>query len=208
MSKRSLATGLLVCGLVALATMMGVLVAKHQQPDPPPVIAGLLWPQPKTLSSFTLIDQENNIFTLADLHGKWSLLFFGFTHCPGPCPTTLAVMKQVREELEQVQDLQFVFVTVDPARDTSARIKQYLASFHPEFIGLGGSTERLSALTEQIGLAYFLDQTESKENYLVDHSASLFLVDPQGRLVGIFSAPHEASSIVDRFDRIRTFIDG
>jgi len=207
-NKQSLATGLLVCGLVALATVMGVLVAKYQQSDTPPDIAGLLWPEPKTLSSFTLIDQENKVFTLADLHGKWSLLFFGFTHCPGPCPTTLAVMKQVREELAQVRDLQFVFVTVDPDRDTSARIKQYLASFHPEFVGLGGSTEQISALTRQIGLAYFLDKTESEENYLVDHSASLFLVDPQGRLVGIFSAPHETSSIVDRFDRIRTFIDG
>ena len=197
-----------MCGAVALATVMGVLVAKHQQSGTQPAIPGLLWPGPKTLSSVTLIDQENNIFTLDNLRGKWSLLFFGFTHCPDICPVTLAVMDKAHSQLEQAGDTQFVFVTVDPDRDTSERMAQYLTSFNPEFIGLGGSAEQIAGLTGQVGLPYFLDKTESEENYLVDHGASLFLVDPLGRMVGIFSAPHEARDVTDRFNRIREFIDG
>ena len=208
MSKQSLTTGLLVCGLVVLATVIGVLAAKRQQADTAPAIPGLLWPEPKTLGPFSLIDHNNTPFTLADLHGKWSLLFFGFTHCPDVCPLALAVMSKVQQELEQTRDVQFVFVTVDPERDTAARMQQYLASFNPAFIGLGGSVEQISVLTRQIGLAYFLDKTESEENYLVDHGASLFLVDPQGRLTGIFSAPQAARDVADRYRRIRAFIDG
>ena len=200
--------GLMVSALVTLATVVGVLAAKYQPPAMQPTIPGLLWPEPKILSPFALVDHENNPFTLAELRGRWSLLFFGFTHCPDVCPTAMAVMKQVRRQLEQTRDVQFVFVTVDPERDTSERMKQYLASFSPEFIGLGGPAERLSVLTKQIGLAYFSDKTESEENYLVDHGASLFLVDPQGRLVGVFSAPHEAGDVADRLDRMRAFIEG
>lgn len=209
MTSQSVKMGLLVSGLVVLATVLGVLVAKdRQQQETQPAISGLLWPEPKILAPFTTVDHEDNLFQLANLRGKWSLLFFGFTHCPDICPVTLAVMDQAHSQLEQAGDTQFVFVTVDPDRDTSERIAQYITSFNPEFIGLGGSAEQIAGLTGQIGLPYFRDKTESEENYLVDHGASLFLVDPLGRLVGIFSAPHDALNITDRFNRIREFIDG
>ena len=201
--------GLLVSGLVALAAVLGVLVAMHQQQEEAqPAIPGLLWPEPKALAPFDAIDHENNPFTLADLRGRWSLLFFGFTHCPDICPVTLAVMDKAHGRLEQVRDTQFVFVSVDPGRDTSERLAQYLASFNPAFIGVGGSAEQVAGLTGQVGLPYFLDKTESKENYLIDHGGSLFMIDPLGRLVGIFSAPHEALDVTDRFNRIREFVDG
>ena len=208
MTSQSMKMGFLVSGLVVLSTAVGILVAMYQHQEPESAIPGLLWPEPKTLGPFSVIDHENNPFTLAGLRGKWSLLFFGFTHCPDICPVTLAVMDKAHRQLEQSRNVQFVFVTVDPDRDTSARLTQYLGSFNPEFIGLGGSAEQIAGLTSQIGLPYFLDKTESEENYLVDHGASLFLVDPLSRLVGIFSAPHDASIITDRFNRIRAFIDG
>ena len=207
MSRQSLAAGLLVCGLVALAAVVGVLTARHQGREPVPAIPGLLWPEPKSLGPFSVIDHENNSFTLADLRGKWSLVFFGFTHCPDICPVTLAVMDQSHRQLERTRDVQFLFVTVDPERDTSERMEQYLTSFNPEFVGLGGSAEQVAGLTRQVGLAYFPDKTESEENYLVDHGASLFLVDPLGRLVGIFSAPHKALDVTGRFNRIREFVE-
>ena len=199
--------GIMVSVLVILAAIAGVLTAKYQQPRTAPEIAGLLWPEPKTLSPFTLVSHENKPFTLDDLRGNWSLLFFGFTHCPDVCPISLAVMDKVQQRLEQTRDVRFVFVTVDPERDTPARMSQYLASFNPAFIGLGGSAGQIAGLTKRIGLPYFLDKTESRENYLVDHGASLFLVDPQGRLVGIFSAPHEERDVAERFSRIRAFIE-
>ena len=207
MIRQSVKMGLLVSGLVVLAAVIGVLVAMHQQQEAEPAIPGLLWPEPKTLAPFTTVDHENNPFTLADLRGKWSLLFFGFTHCPDICPVTLAVMDKAHSQLDQAGDVQFALVTVDPDRDTSERLEQYLSSFNPEFIGLSGSAEQIAGLTGQIGLPYFLDKTQDEENYLVDHGASLFMIDPLGRLVGIFSAPHDALDVTDRFNRIREFIE-
>ena len=207
MIRQSVKMGLLVSGLVVLAAVIGVLVAMHQQQEAEPAIPGLLWPEPKTLAPFTTVDHENNPFTLDDLRGKWSLLFFGFTHCPDICPVTLAVMDKAHGQLDQARDVQFALVTVDPDRDTSERLEQYLTSFNPEFIGLGGSAEQIAGLTGQIGLPYFLDKTQDEENYLVDHGASLFMIDPLGRLVGIFSAPHDALDVTDRFNRIREFIE-
>ena len=210
MTGQSLKTGLIVTGLVVLATIFGVLTAKYQQQqqNARPDIEGLLWPEPKILPPFTVVDHQNNIFTLADLHGKWSFLFFGYTHCPDICPITLAVMDRVHKQLDRAQNVQTVFISVDPERDTPARLGQYVTFFNPEFVGLGGSVEQIANLTGQIGVPYFLNKTDASENYLVDHSASLFLIDPQGRLVAIFSAPHDNGNITDRFNRIRQFIDG
>ena len=207
MTRQSVKMGILVSGLVVLAAIIGVLAAMYQNQEPEPTVPGLLWPEPKALSPFTTVDHENNPFTLADLRGKWSLLFFGFTHCPDICPVTLAVMDKTHSRLDQARDVQFVFVTVDPERDTPERMEQYLTSFNPEFVGLGGSAEQIAGLTGQIGLPYFRDKTQDEENYLVDHGASLFMIDPLGRLVGIFSAPHDALDVTDRFNRIREFIE-
>lgn len=209
MTTQSAKMGLVVAGLVVLAAVLGVLAAMHgQQQEAQPDIPGLLWPEPKALAPFAAVSHENNPFSLTDLQGKWSFLFFGFTHCPDICPVTLAVMDKVHRQLEQAQNVQTVFVSVDPERDTPARMEQYVTSFNPEFIGIGGSVEQVASLTGQIGLPYFLDKTENEENYLVDHGASLFLVDPHGRLVAIFSTPHDNRNITDRFNRIRQFIEG
>lgn len=207
MTRQSVKMGLLVSGLVVLAAVIGVLAAMYQGQEPEPTVPGLLWPGPKTLGAFSVIDHDNNPFTLADLRGKWSLLFFGFTHCPDICPVTLAVMDKTHSRLDKARDVQFVFVTVDPERDTPERMEQYLTSFNPEFVGLGGSAEQIAGLTGQIGLPYFRDKTQDEENYLIDHGASLFMIDPLGRLVGIFSAPHDALDVTDRFNRIREFIE-
>lgn len=207
MTRQSVKMGILVSGLVVLAAVIGVLAAMYQGQEPEPTVPGLLWPGPKTLGAFSVIDHDNNPFTLADLRGKWSLLFFGFTHCPDICPVTLAVMDKTHSRLAQARDVQFVFVTVDPERDTPERMEQYLTSFNPEFVGLGGSAEQIAGLTGQVGLPYFRDKTQDEENYLVDHGASLFMIDPLGRLVGIFSAPHDALDVTDRFNRIREFIE-
>ncbi len=199
--------GLMVSGIVVLAAVLGVLATLHQRQEAVPEVPGLLWPDPKALKPFTAVDHDSKPFTLADLHGKWSFLFFGFTHCPDICPVTLAAMDKVHEQLAQAQHVQTVFISVDPERDTPARLDKYVTSFNPEFIGLGGSVEQIASLTGQIGLPYFPDKTDRQENYLVDHGSSLFLIDPRGRLVAIFSTPHDNRSITDRFNRIRHFIE-
>ena len=171
--------GLLVSGLVVLGTVLGIFTARYQQQTAETGIEGLLWPKPKLLAPFMAVDNLNNPFTLADLHGKWSFLFFGYTHCPDICPITLAIMDKVHRQLDQTAtkpDVQTVFISVDPKRDTPARLDQYVTSFNREFIGVGGSVEQVASITGQVGVGYYLNKTAHSENYLVDHGASVFLI--------------------------------
>ena len=133
---------------------------------------------------------------MADFEGKAVLLFFGYTNCPGPCPTALAEMAQVVKTLgeERVQGL---FVTVDPERDTPERLGAYVQSFHPSFLGLRGSSEELEKVTKEFKI-YHRKQEESKsdhsghgaahDSYMVDHSTGIYVIDPAGRARLYFGA--------------------
>ena len=173
-----------------------------------PGIDGLFWPNPKQLNEFSVLDQHGNPFSLEQIKGKWSLVFFGYTHCPDICPITMSVMSESYKMLaQQNKDTQTIFVSVDPGRDTTDKLLQYVNYFNPEFIGLGGDLNMIQGLTKQIGIAFYYNKEESNENYLVDHSASVFLIDPKGRLVGKLSPPHKKEQIVKQFITIRDFIN-
>lgn len=166
----------------------------YEQSVQEPSIKGLLWPNPKQLQQFGIMDQHGEFFNLNNLRGKWSFIFFGYTHCPDVCPLTMSLMNQISTKLsEQRNDIkqQVIFVTVDPERDTESVLQEYIDYFNPEFIGLGGTDIQVQSLARQIGVAYFLQDKDESDAYLVDHSASIFIVDPQGRLSGILAAPHE-----------------
>ena len=174
-----------------------------------PEIPGLLWPNPKQLRPFAAVDQHGKTFELDDIENKWSFVFFGYTHCPDVCPVTLAVLDQLHDLLKDFpteQNIQTIFMTVDPERDTKETLAEYIHYFNGSFIALGGNKTQIESLTRQIGVAYFIAENEDSENYLVEHSASIFLIDPYGRLVAIFSAPHQASDISERFKTIQQFI--
>jgi protein SCO1/2 len=178
---------------------------------PSPDIRGFLWPEPPTITSFELIDHEGTPFTLTRLEGKWSLLFFGFTHCPDVCPSTLAVLNTVHESLQdtpQFRDAgQVVFVSVDPDRDHATYLRAYIKHFNDAFVGATGPQHELAPFTKQLGILYTKVESEDRAPYSIDHSASVLLVDPAARLVGVFSPPHDASDIATRFKAITAFID-
>ena len=181
-----------------------------QQPDfgSLPNIEGLFWPNPKQIYDFNTLDQTGHSFGLEQIKGKWSFIFFGYTHCPDICPITMAVMNESYKQLSaEHNDLQIIFVSVDPERDTTEKLAQYVAYFNDDFIGLGGDTEKVNSLTKQIGVAYYLNNEEQKEGYLVDHSASIFVFDPKARLVGKLSAPHESTKVIEQFTKIKKFIN-
>ncbi|WP_372522695.1 SCO family protein, partial [Sulfuricaulis sp.] len=98
-----------------------------------------LFPDPKPLTAFALTDHQNRVFDLASLKGKWSFLFFGYTHCPDICPTTLAILARARDNIVKsgvgAEDIQIVFISVDPNRDTADMLKQYVTHFHAAFLG-------------------------------------------------------------------------
>jgi protein SCO1/2 len=194
--------------LAALGAGIGVWSARWYQPQAAS-IEGLMWPNPKQVQAFQAIDHTGKEFGVERLRGKWSFLFFGYTHCPDICPITLAVLARVQQQLDAAggAPMQTVFVSVDPERDTPDQIAQYVRHFDERFIGLGGTLAQVQGLTAQLGIAFYHDQPTTDGDYLVDHSASVFLLDPEARLVSILPAPHDADRIIAKFRQIRSFIE-
>jgi len=166
-----------------------------------------LFPDPKPLTAFAFTDQENRVFDLSRLKGKWSFLFFGYTHCPDICPMTLAILARAHENIVKstvgAKDVQFVFISVDPNRDTASKLKQYVTYFDTTFVGVTGDNAQLGNLAGQLGAAYQVAITPGTENYPVYHTAAVFLVDPRARYHAVFAPPLDAEGISKRFKVLR-----
>jgi len=185
-----------------LSAMAGISLWKVMQGPPQPSNAALMvLPEPRVIADFALLNDEGESFSLDSLRGHWSLIFFGYTHCPDVCPSTLYDLKLVHEKLGQLNGdaasgHQVLFVSVDPERDSPEQLNQYVSYFHPDFIGVTGPAEQLAPLTMQLGIAYRVEEHEvGSTSYNVDHSVSVLLMDPQGRLHGVFPAPHDADKM-------------
>ncbi len=131
---------------------------------------------------FALTDHNGQRRTLADFKGKVVTVFFGFTHCPDVCPTTLGEMAVVMKELGKDADrLQVLFVTVDPERDTAEVLKRYVPAFHPAFLGLSGSAEDVARTAKEFKI-FYQKQNLPNGGYTMDHSAGTYILDAEGRL--------------------------
>lgn len=172
-------------------------------------IPGLMWPNPKTLTPFTLTDQHNQAFTLDSLKSNWSLLFFGYTRCPDICPATMAMMNGMVKSLDEADKPapQIVFISVDPERDTPTVLKDYMAYFNPEFIGLGGETDQTNGLLKQLGILSMKINEQDNGEYLMDHTASIILINPKGELLSIYSPPHDPAQIREHYLAVRRFLE-
>lgn len=193
---------LIAAGVALLSAAAGAsLWQMVQERSQSQTAALLVLPEPRVIDEFELTGSDGQAFTLDDLRGKWTLVFFGFTHCPDICPSTLYDLQQVTRELDSTADgdpplHQVLFVSVDPERDTPERISEYLAFFDPDFLGATGPDEDLWPLTRQLGIAYRIEEHEPGDAvYTVDHSASVLLIEPEGRLYGVFTAPLDATAI-------------
>jgi protein SCO1/2 len=134
------------------------------------------------------------------LLGRWSLVFFGYTSCPNVCPVTLSSLSRAaRLTGSGFHDkaTQLLFVTVDPDTDTLDRVEGYLGGFHPDFLGYTGSAEALASLSEQIGAAF----AASENN--IDHSTSLFVIDPEGRPAGVLLRPTDPQRVIEDLGEVR-----
>ena len=202
----------LVAWVALVAFGAGVYLARSGVPNvSAPEIQGFLWPDPPLLGAFTLQAAKGGELNEGSLRGKWTLLFFGFTHCPDVCPTTLSTLKSVRVALHDLPDFdqaaQVLFVSVDPARDTPAALQAYVSYFDPTFLAATAAPEALNSLTRQIGILYVKVPTQDPAMYTFDHTASVLLVAPDLRLLGVFSPPHAAQDLADRIRGIVQFID-
>jgi protein SCO1/2 len=143
-----------------------------------------------------LTDHEGRPRTLEDFRGKAVVVLFGFTHCPDVCPTALSDMaKAVRALGDRERDVQVLFVTVDPARDTAEVLRQYVPAFHPAFIGLRGSEAEVAAVTKDFKVYANQRPGKTAETYTVDHSAQSFVFDREGRL-RLLLPPNMASAAI------------
>jgi len=153
---------------------------------------------PPGAEELTLTDQNGARFRLSDERGKVVLLFFGYIHCPDVCPVTLSTWARVRRSLGgQAEDVRFVFVTVDPERDTAERLREHLEIFSDEFVGLTGSLDEMEAAYESFGI--FREKipfTSSAAGYVVDHSTRMLVLDREGRLRVLLGFDAPAAEIV------------
>jgi len=159
---------------------------------------------PKPLTAFQLIAGDLNPLDLDRLKGKWTLLFFGYTHCPDICPTTLTELANTVKQLDPVllEDTQFVFVSVDPQRDTPESLAQYVRYFDDHFLGATGSVEALTALARQLDSKFSLEVDPAGEP-IVNHSSAILLIDPQVRYYARLKAPHYAEEIRAQYLALR-----
>ena len=154
-------------------------------------------------TDFRLLDHHGKSRTMADFRGKVVAIFFGFTHCPDVCPTTLSEMKRVMEILgKDASRLQVLFITVDPARDTAALLSQYVPSFNPSFLGLVGDKAAMAQVAQDFKITVRKVAGTSPDNYSVDHTAGTLVFDAQGRLRLFVNYGLEADKIAADIKRL------
>jgi protein SCO1/2 len=174
---------------VIVAMLAGFFVAQRSANSVPQLTSGTWFPQPRPVQDFTLTDEANQPFTLKDLQGRPTLVFFGFTHCPDVCPTTLAKLAQIAKGAE-VPGLRVLLVSVDPARDKPEQLQQYVHAFDASFKGVTGEQAQIERLAKEFGVAIARVELAGGD-YTVDHSAAVFLLDAQARRVAVFTPPFE-----------------
>lgn len=197
--------------LTVIAATAWFLIALVRAVPPPALDVGdtaTVLRVPLPVDDFTLTDHEGNDFDQSRLEDHWSFLFFGYTSCPAVCPMTLGNLSDVKKLVDGDPDaagvkVQFVFVSVDPERDSTERLKTFVPYFNPEFIGATGTPEQLETLTESLGIYHHQEPGGSERDYLVDHTTSVILIDPERRLHAIFPAPHDPGAVAEAFRLIR-----
>ena len=154
-------------------------------------------------NDFVLTDQNGKPFHLSQLRGKVLFLFFGYTHCPDACPTTMAKLSQVYKLLGRNSDqVMTLFVSVDPGRDTTSVLKSYLTYFHMNSIGLTGTKEEIDMVVKQYGAKYEIEESDSAAGYHINHSTDLYLLDQKGELARTFSYSDGTQVIVDGAEQV------
>lgn len=191
--------------IVAIAAGMLLSRALLDRSGGPTLAKATLIDPARPLPPMAFIDQDAQPFGPEQLRGHWSILFFGFTHCPDICPTTLALLAQVEKKLTDLpaeQRPHIVLVSVDARRDTPERLAQYVKSFSPTFTGItAGDQATVQEFALKMGVPVAISE-QPGGNYTVDHSAAIFVVDPNGALRALSSTPHEVPIIAEDYRSI------
>ena len=200
--------------LVAPATGAGLMVARHvfdrgsAPASAPPMQTVRLMPQPRTLPDFALQQSDRTQLLPGELRGHWTLVFIGFTFCPDVCPTTLAELAQAQDRWATLPESirpRVLFVSVDPERDTIEKIGEYAHAFHKDTLAATADLPPLEAFTKSLSMVFAKvplgeeapGEDAPADQYTIDHSAMIVLLDPQGRMAGIIRPPFQPKAIAE-----------
>ncbi|MDX1634157.1 MAG: SCO family protein [Marinobacter sp.] len=204
--RRTLIILLLVVGLV-FGVVIGrqVLQVGAPVPEPAPELTELntyVYEQPRPVADFQLQGETGEPRSAADLKGRWTVAFLGYTNCPDVCPATMALLKRADALLDaQLPEPEFLLISTDPERDTPERLESYLTFFGDNFRGLTGDMDGLRALAKSLN-GVFVHREPEAGMVLVDHSAHLALINPDGELAAVIQPPHSPEQIAEAYERI------
>lgn len=192
----------LAAALIALPALLGACTQERGAPPEQRALDGA-----RELAAFSLVDHRGREFDRARLLGRWTFVTFGFTSCPDICPTMLVNLAEMRRSLDngwKGPAPQFVFVSLDPKRDTAELLSKYLSAFHPDFVGVTGTQDAVDRLHKDFGGSHRVGKPDAKRNgyYSVDHSVLLYVVEPNGRLQWEIAPPFDPAEMARRIARM------
>ena len=207
---------LLIIGVIAM--LAGLWLAQSTKTDTsasvPARIQGAIYPSAKIIHPFKLINHKGAEFSNKDLNGHWNIIFIGYTHCPDVCPTTLSLMSEVHQKLSQqkIQAPNVIFLSIDPERDTAEIMNTYVEYFNTEFTGITGSLTVINKFSRNLNAVFRkapgLSGKITKDDYLMDHSSALMLLNPEGKLQAILTAPHTVDGVIDSITKTEAYYSG
>ena len=196
-----------ILGACACALGLGVWIGSQSSwfiDRAAPIANGLVFENPRPISTFRLIDFDQGTFSVDQLKDRWSFIYFGYSACGQVCTETLTELKRLLlalSSLDNALPIQVVFVTVDPGRDSTSRLKTYLREFDSTFIGITGDINTLAFFAAELAAPFTLGP-DAGESYALDHSNSIMLINPSAALQAVLTPPHDAQRLLADFGAI------
>jgi len=199
MKNKNLPIIVVVLGLLLLIPTF-FMGGEPKPPVMPKELVGVFIDSPAVqLPDFTFVDHNEQEFKKENFLGKWSLVFFGYTNCPDVCPTSLSILDKVARDKNTPDDVQYIFASVDPKRDTPKILKEYVDYFNEKFIGVTGESEELNKFKEPLGVIYDYEGDTNSDDYIVNHFAAIYIIDPSGKQRAYILPPHKVSQVGKAF---------
>ena len=193
--------------IIAISFILGLVISVKKTPTEKPEYTGVIWPNPPRISEFTMLNSYEKEITETFLEGTWNLIFFGFTHCPDICPSTLSTLSIAEQTLrgKKIFDKSnIIFISIDTHRDDPNLIRRYLSNFSNSFIGMTGEESELKKLGDSLGAVFYQRKTNDGK-IIIDHSSSLFILSPENELLGVLTQPFSSKDVVEKYEKLREF---
>lgn len=196
---------IILATLCIAAVGIGVWLSNAQKKNEKLELSGFAFPEPKALTDIKLISNKNVAVTENSFKGHWTFVYVGYTFCPDACPMAMTTLNQLHGALQKAKvtdPVNMMLVSVDPERDTIEKLNSYVTHFNPSFSAATGTPEDIYNFARQVSSIYVIPDDRSDPNYIVDHSSSVILIDPEAAVHAIFTPPQMTASLADDFIKI------